>query len=98
MHSQYHSRHTSVKINAQISVTLSYSAKKKKNSTQDQIGSTHTQQKKKINTRSDRINSYSAKIKSTQDQIALTHTQKKKKKNNNSQIYIKKKKIRSDLI
>jgi hypothetical protein len=36
--------------------------------------------KKKINTRSDRINSYSAKIKSTQDQIASTHTQKKKKK------------------
>jgi hypothetical protein len=73
---------------------------KKKNSTQDQIGSTHTQQKKKkINTRSDRINSCSAKIKLTQDQIASTHTQKKKKKINNSQIYIKKKKkIRSDPI
>jgi hypothetical protein len=71
---------------------------KKKNSTQDQIGSTHTQQKKK---------------KSTQDQIGSTHTQqklnqhkirshqlilRKKKKINNSQIYIKKKKIRSDPI
>jgi hypothetical protein len=65
---------------------------KKKNSTQDQIGSTHTQQKKKINTRSDRINSYSAKIKSTQDQIASTHTQKKKKKKSIIPKYILKKK------
>ena len=53
--------------------------------------------KKKINTRSDRINSYSAKIKSTQDQIALTHTQKKKKTIIPKYI-LKKKKIRSDLI
>jgi hypothetical protein len=67
----------------------------------------HTQQEKKFNTRSDRINSYSAKKKSTQDQIGSTHTQqklnqykirshqlilRKKKKINNSQIYIKKKK------
>jgi hypothetical protein len=72
---------------------------KKKNSTQDQIEKNQLiLSKKKINTRSNRINSYSAKIKSTQDQIASTHTQKKKKINN-SQIYIKKKKkIRSDLI
>jgi hypothetical protein len=66
---------------------------KKKNSTQDQIEKNQLiLSKKKINTRSNRINSYSAKIKSTQDQIASTHTQKKKKKINNSQIYIKKKK------
>jgi hypothetical protein len=52
----------------------------KKKSTQDQIGSTHTQQK---------LNQH--KIRS--HQLILRKKKKKKKKINNSQIYIKKKKI-----